>query len=156
METRDKKMKDAYKNAKPKGKGMAGFNMGNLPMHPGNNGGMLQYSQNNFVQPNKPQFSTFYGQGFINQQPGNSGSVGAVSGNSFGSIGSLPQNYNGAYGQMNFANQQITNIGLGAQMSQYEYSIEGNTNNLMQNNIPADAASTMSQGGGQFAVNVSN
>jgi len=47
-------MKDAYKNAKPKGKGMAalgGFN---------NQAAVLQYSQNNFIQ-NKPQFSTFYG-----------------------------------------------------------------------------------------------
>lgn len=54
MEQREKKMKDdAYKNAKPKGKGMAalgGFN----------NQAVLQYSQNNFIQ-NKPQFSTFYG-----------------------------------------------------------------------------------------------
>lgn len=45
MEVRDKKMKDAYKNAKPKSKGGA---MGNF-----NNQAVLQYSQNNFVQ-NKP------------------------------------------------------------------------------------------------------
>jgi len=51
MEQREKKMKDAYKNAKPKGKGgISGFN----------NQAALQYSQNNFIQ-NKPQFSTFYG-----------------------------------------------------------------------------------------------
>jgi len=64
-------MKDAYKNAKPKGKGMVaigGFN----------NQAVLQYSQNNFIQ-NKPQFSTFYGQGNISGPTSNS--VGGVNGN---------------------------------------------------------------------------
>ena len=56
MENRDKKMKDAYKNAKPKSKTRAPNNV-NL-----NNQAALQYNQNNFLQ-NKPQFSTFYGQG---------------------------------------------------------------------------------------------
>jgi hypothetical protein len=45
MDQRDKKIKDAYKNAKPKSKGMiGGFN---------NQAAVLQYSQNNFIQ-NKP------------------------------------------------------------------------------------------------------
>ena len=71
MEHREKKMNDAYKNAKPKGKGMVaigGFN----------NQAVLQYSQNNFIQ-NKPQFSTFYGQGNISGPTSNS--VGGVNGN---------------------------------------------------------------------------
>jgi hypothetical protein len=59
MDHRDKKMKDAYKNAKPKSKGGG---MGNF-----NNQAALQYSQNNFIQ-NKPQFSTFYGQGQLGNQ----------------------------------------------------------------------------------------
>lgn len=44
MEVRDKKMKDAYKNAKPKSKG----GVGNF-----SNQAVIQYSQNNFIQ-NKP------------------------------------------------------------------------------------------------------
>jgi hypothetical protein len=44
MDQREKKMKDAYKNAKPKSKGGIGqFN----------NQAVIQYSQNNFIQ-NKP------------------------------------------------------------------------------------------------------
>jgi hypothetical protein len=42
MEQREKKMKDAYKNAKPKGKGIVGI--GGF-----NNQAVLQYSQNNFI-----------------------------------------------------------------------------------------------------------
>lgn len=74
MEHRDKKMKDMYKNAKPKSKGvsgLAGFN---------NQAAVLQYSQNNFIQ-NKPQFSTFYGQGNMGGPSGNC-SIGATSNSS--------------------------------------------------------------------------
>lgn len=71
MDQREKKMKDAYKNAKPKGKGMAGI--GGF-----SNQAVLQYSQNNFIQ-NKPQFSTFYGQGNLGGSTSNS--VGGVNGN---------------------------------------------------------------------------
>ena len=42
MEQREKKMKDAYKNAKPKSKGVGGI--GGF-----NNQAVLQYSQNNFI-----------------------------------------------------------------------------------------------------------
>jgi hypothetical protein len=42
MDQREKKMKDAYKNAKPKGKGVVGI--GSF-----NNQAVLQYSQNNFI-----------------------------------------------------------------------------------------------------------
>jgi len=86
MEQREKKMKDAYKNAKPKSKGM----MGGL-----NNQAVLQYSQNNFIQ-NKPQFSTFYGQGNL------------VQGNSH------------AVNQMHVQGALIAGAG-----GQYEYAIDG-------------------------------
>jgi hypothetical protein len=42
MDQREKKMKDAYKNAKPKGKGVVGI--GGF-----SNQAVLQYSQNNFI-----------------------------------------------------------------------------------------------------------
>ena len=42
MEQREKKMKDAYKNAKPKGKGMNQFGVINNQV-------VMQYSQNNFI-----------------------------------------------------------------------------------------------------------
>jgi hypothetical protein len=108
MEMRDKKMKDAYKNAKPKSKG---------GMNSFNNQAALQYSQNNFIQ-NKPQFSTFYGQGQLQSNAGN--------------------NPNGLQG-MSYAQLQIQNALLSnnasSQNTQYEYSIEGKNGNMTAQNI---------------------